>query len=462
MANEQNRQAQVDLLPPQDLFAEQALLGSILLDPECLAEFVGFLRPDHFYGSANRAIYEAALRLFNSGTATDAVTLKSEVERSPEETERRAFEEAGGVEYLAELMCCVPSAANAENYAKIVREKATRRAIIRACHRSTQAAHDPSQPIEGVIGKVETELLKATEIIDSRTVSVSDATHEVLSIIDKAERGIPLTGMPTGFRDLDMLLGGLRAGELVILAGRPGSGKTTLALNTASNAACQKRFPTLFVSEEMPATQLAMNFLAARASLSAFKMRTGKLSSHEHEKLCKATGDLLEVPLRLCDSAGLPVLALRSLMRKERLVHKTELVIVDYLQLLRPSQNFQNRQEQVADISRHLKAAAKELGIAVLALSQLNRSCEARDDKRPRLSDLRESGAIEQDADAVLLLHREELYSKKKEVKGKAEVIVAKQRNGPTGTVKLRFNAPCLKFTDETDANGNADTTVAS
>jgi len=427
-------------VPPQNLDAERAVLGSLLLVNEHIGQVIDTISADEFYSRAHHAIYAGILDLYNRGEAIDFLTLQDELHR------RGDLEAVGGVEYLAGLTDVVPSAANVRHYARIVRETAALRALIQAATDILSTAYQQGEPADQLLDEAESRIFQiaeqrlATDLIPLKDV-VKRAMEHIESIHDRGSR---ITGLATGFFELDELTAGFQPGEFIVLAARPSVGKTTLALNLAEHVAVNDGKAVGLFSLEMSKQQLAQNLLCLHRRLDAQRLRKGMLNQEERSELRLAAEVLYQAPIYLNDSPSLSPLSLRAKARRLKRQHDIQLVIIDYMQLMEPPPG-DSRQQQVAEISRSLKGLARELAIPVLALSQLNRSPEAREDHRPRLADLRESGAIEQDADVVILLHRDDAYDPNKNP-GVTELEVAKQRNGPTGRVRLTFLRECLRF----------------
>lgn len=429
-------------VPPHSLDAETALLGALLLDPEVIGAVVPLLAPDDFYRSAHARLYEVIRTLYDRGEPSDALVVLRECERI------KVLDEIGGREFLAALAGTVTTAANAEHYARIVREKSIARGLIRAAMEIQRAAYDEE-------GRG-TELLERAEHLVfelARTKDTGSATS-VRDLIEEAfhelgDRDQAASGVPTGFIDFDQLTTGLHPGELVIVAGRPSMGKTTWAMNVAYNVAVQSGMGVAVFALEMSKQQLAKNMLASRAEVQAQKLRGGRfLSDEEFARLTDAANPLMSAPLFIDDTPSLSPTVLRAKARRLKQKHDIQLIVVDYLQLMEggAGRRSDSRQEEISYISRSIKQLARELRVPIIAISQLNRAAETREDHKPRLSDLRESGAIEQDADLICFLYRKHYYSKAESDRGLAEVIVAKQRNGPTDSVQLVFLDQFMRF----------------
>jgi replicative DNA helicase len=433
-------------LPPQDMEAESSCLASILLSKEALLKVIEILQPEDFYLEGNRYIFEAILELERKNLPIDLITLKQRL------IDLNRFEHVGGDQAIVELYQTTSTSANAEYYAKRIKELSLRRRLIDV---STVAAHkcyDMSRDTEELMDEVEKDIFTVTERrITSDFISIADVLQGTMHDIGKMyESKKAVTGIATGFNRLDETLTGLHESELIILASRPSMGKTSLALNIANHVALKEKKPVLFFSLEMPATQLGMRLLCIEAEIDSQRVRTGHIKSEELNKLFQASGKLGRSPLYIDDSPAINILQLRAKARRMVQREKIGLIIVDYLQLITSISRLE-RHQQIAEISMSLKQIARELNVPVLALSQLSRAVESRTDQRPQLSDLRESGAIEQDADVVIFIYREERVKKETDKKGIAEIIISKQRNGPIGSFELFFWEQHTKF-------GNLDT----
>ena len=433
--------------PPQNLDAEQSVLGSILLDNEAYSQIEGMLRPEHFYKEGHRKIYRAFERLHQRSEPMDLVTLTEELRQSGE------LEAIGSVPYLIGLADSVPTAAYAENYAKIVLEKAVLRELIAASGQIMQTAYDQAMPLEQVLDKAEASIFdlssnKRTHNFTGMGALVHDTFEHIQELFNNPD---PVSGLRTGFKELDLLTAGLQPSSLNVLAARPSMGKTALALTIGLNAALREKQTVGVFSLEMSAVQLVMRMLCSEARVDMSRVKSGQLSDRDFQRLANTAGQMSEVKLFIDDSADLSAMELRSRARRLMAEHNLGLIVVDYLQLMHAGAKTsmgENRQQEISVISRSLKALARELDIPVLVLSQLSRAVESRPNKRPMLSDLRESGAIEQDADLVMFIYRDEYYDQQSEKHGIAEIIVGKQRNGPTGTVELQFHSAHVRFND--------------
>ncbi len=434
-----------DRLPPSAPEAEQALLGSMLLDSRIIGDVVQVIRSSaDFHRPAHGHIYETLVRLYDRHDAGDLALLWQSL------VDRGVHEDVGGPEYLLELAEAVPTALNAVHYARVVAEKATLRRLIEAAGQILELAYHGDGDLRVVLDSAERAIFEVAQHAEKREAqSLKDLLDEAMTMIEQRFGGGPVaTGLRSGFRELDDLTCGLQRGDLIILAARPSMGKTAFALNVAENVAVAGH-PVGVFSMEMGRQQLAQRLLCARSEVDSQKLRRNLISAQDFERLAYAMNDLHEAPIYIDDSPGLTVLELRAKARRMVARHNVAFIVVDYLQLM-ASPSRENRQQEVAEISRGVKALARELEVPVLCLSQLNRSPEAREDKKPRMSDLRESGSIEQDADVVMMLHRDDYYNQTRDdyvPTNLAELIIAKQRNGPTATVKLTWvpGSTCFK-----------------
>jgi replicative DNA helicase len=449
----------IDKLPPQNIEAEQSVLGAIIFDNEALPKALEILSPEDFYRDNHRKLYSAMIELFEKNEPIDIVTLTDHLRKNG------LLDSIGGISYLSSLANAVPTSANIRHHAKIVREKAILRSLIQVSTQIASKVYEDSTDADEMVDYAERLIFN---IADKRTKTtffslrniINDTFKMIEHLYSKKEA---ITGIPSGFKDLDVLTSGFQPGDLIIVGGRPGMGKTAFALNIAQHVGIELKEPVAIFSLEMSKEQLAMRMLCAESMVNASYVRKGFISKQDWPKLTKAAGKLADAPIFIDDSSAITVLDVRAKARrlkKER--GGLSLIVVDYLQLMKSRGNFERREQEISDISRALKALAKELKIPVIALSQLNRAVEQRGgDKRPGLADLRESGAIEQDADVIIFLYRDEIYNKNNPAnKGKAEVIIAKQRNGPTGVVNLTYLADCTRFVDFTDISYEADEEV--
>jgi replicative DNA helicase len=436
-----------DRLPPQNIEAEQGVLGSVLLDNDVLHDVVGHLNVEDFYRDAHQVIYRAVRDLYDLGKAVDAITLADEL------TRREQYKAVGGEDYLAEVISSVPHAGNAKYYATIVREKSIARQLIESANEILRDGYSNTLTAEQLLESAERRIFNiAEDQTKGDTVELRDVVITAMDrIIQRSESKHPVTGVASGFFGLDDITGGFQPEQLVILAARPSMGKTALALNICDHAAVELRKPVLFVSLEMGQLELAERLLCARSRVDGHKLRTGQnLAQRDMVLLGKGFEELRTAPLFLDDTPARNMLQITANARRLKLRQNLGLILVDYIQLIDSEESRDSRQEQIAKISRRLKTLARELSVPVIALSQLNRAVENREDRRPRMADLRESGAIEQDADIVLLLHRPEYYDPNDQP-GVAELIVAKNRNGATNTVKLTFEKPITRFSSYSD-----------
>ena len=428
-----------DRLPPHSLDAEMCLLASMTLDREIIGEVVQRVERDSFYLADHQIIFEALVDLWTAGRPIDAVILREELAK------RQLLEEIGGTVYIAELLGSVPSAAHALHYAHIVREKALLRQLIDASNKCLQDAYSPHETVEQVMDRAEKRIFDiAQKKITGEMVSLGSVAENVYEMLEDKGRA----GLMSDFIDLDEMMHGLQAGEMIVLAARPSMGKTALAMNIVENVAA-KQVPVAIFSLEMSKQQLAQRMMCSRAGLDAQRVRRGMLRNEEYQKLAMMVTELSKFQIWVDDTPGLTVMDLRAKSRRLALQKGIKLIMIDYLQLMEGTALAENRQQQITEISRGIKGLSRELNVPVICLSQLNRQAEGRDGHRPRMSDLRESGSIEQDADVVLLLHRDDYYRKNEPdfvPENTADLIIAKQRNGPTGTVKLTFDDKTMTF----------------
>jgi replicative DNA helicase len=420
---------------PHSLDAERAVLGGVLIDPDALPVARDLVQAAEFYRAAHGLLFETMVRVFERNEPVDLLTVVRALE-----AEGR-LEAAGGAAYLAQLAADVPTAANVAHYARIVREKFTVRRLIETATEVAERAYAHEGDAEPFLREAEQAIFRISE--DRIRVSFLPAREAVRGAFRQIERLYErkelITGVPTGFLDLDRMTAGLQPSDLVIVAGRPSMGKTAFCLNLARYAAVESQVPVAVFSLEMAREQIAMRLLGTEAKVEFGRLRSGALNREEWPRLTRAAGTLARAPIFVDDTPALGLAELRAKARRLKAEHRLGLVVVDYLQLLRGRPNAERREQEISDISRSLKALAKELTVPVVALSQLNRQVESRGDRRPQLSDLRESGAIEQDADVILFIYRDEVYHPDTQDRGVAEIIVGKQRNGPTGIVKLAF-----------------------
>ncbi len=431
---------------PHDRQTEMAVLGSMLLDPQCIAEVVEVISRDAFYQPEHQVIFDAIVSLFEhkSSNALDALLLRDELER------KHQLKRIGNEEYIAAIVDSVPSAANVLYYTQILKDKMLLRQIIEVATDILDRAYDSAGDTGEKLDEAEQKLFAITnQKITGSATAIKDLVTQAFEMIERRE-GSHVTGLPTGFTRLDELTCGLQNGEMIIIAGRPSMGKTSLALNIAECMGVVEKIPIAIFSLEMGKQQLAERFLCSNSEIDSQLVRKGMLGTDHYQKLVQACGELSQAPIFIDDTAGLTPLELRAKARRLKRMHDIKCLMVDYLQLMHLGlSRVESRQQEITSISRYLKALARELNIPVIVLSQLNRSPEGREDHRPRMSDLRESGSIEQDADVVMLLHREDYYHRgdpDHTPTNLAEVIIAKQRNGPTDTVQLVFREKLTRF----------------
>ncbi len=429
-------------VPPHDDAAELAVLGAMFLDREAASMALEVLQGADFYRPDHRQVFEAAEELYHSGIPIDMITVKNKLE------EKQVFEQIGGISFLASISTAVGSSVNVRHYAAIVEEKAVLRKLIHAAGNISQMSYEGKTDINAIMDTAEKSIF---DIMQNRH---SDQFHHIRDIavdsIEKIEdiyhsKG-KLTGVPTGFVDFDHKTAGLQKSDLILLAARPSMGKTAFALNIIQNAAIRSNVPTAVFSLEMSREQLVNRMLCSEAMLDAQRLRTGELTDSDWTDLIQAMGPLSQAPIYIDDTPGVTPMEVRSKCRRLKVEKGLGLIVIDYLQLMSGNGRTDSRQQEISEISRSLKAIAREMEAPVIALSQLSRACEQRADHRPMLSDLRESGAIEQDADVVAFLYRDEYYFPDTEKKNQAELIIAKQRNGPTGTVDLTWMGQYTKF----------------
>ncbi len=434
----------LERLPPQNIEAEMAVLGALFLGEEAIAQVLEMVDDDAFYKEAHQQIFRAIMHLYDQRQPVDLLTVTEELKR------RDLLDAVGGASYLALLASSVPTTAHVAHYARIVKDKSLLRQLIRTATRIVTDSYNGQAEPQTLLDRAEHAMFEIAERkVTREVVPMKDVIKGSIETIDRLyQRKGATTGLSTGFDDLDQMTAGLHASDLIIVAGRPSMGKSAFALGLVEHLAVQQRVPIAIFSLEMSSDHLVQRMLCSHARINAHNVRRGILSQSDWPKLTNAAGKLSEAPIFIDDSPSLPIFELRAKARRLTARHQIRLLVVDYLQLMEErSLSFaDNRQQEIALISRNLKALARELDVAVLAISQLSRAPERRETFRPRLSDLRESGAIEQDADLVLLLFREEYYTPTDENKGQAEIIIAKQRHGPVGAVKLTFLKEFVRF----------------
>ena len=432
----------LEKLPPQNIEAEMAVLGSMLIEEDAISQVLEIIDENTFYKDAHKKIFSSIVNLYDQRKAVDLITL---VERLKNDN---ALEEVGGASYLTALTNVVPTAANVVHYARIVREKNILRLLINNATRIVTDAYDTEENVDEVLDRAEKMIFEISDRrVEGGFVSIKEIIKDSIEAIDKLyQHKTHLTGIATGYADFDEKTAGLQPSDLIVIAGRPSMGKSAFAINIVEHASIFEKIPVAFFSLEMSKEQLVQRFLCSHARVDAHKVRTGFLSAQDWPSLTTAAGKLSEAPVFIDDTPGISVLELRAKARRLKSHQHIQLIVIDYLQLMRGSANAENRQQEISEISRSLKALARELNVPIIAISQLSRAVESRTDHRPQLSDLRESGAIEQDADVVVLLIREEYYSPSEQNKGLAEAIIAKQRHGPVGTVRLSFIKEYTRF----------------
>lgn len=437
----------LDRIPPQNLEAEQAVLGAMLIEREAISKVAELLRPEDCYREAHRLIYNAMLELFNKNDAVDMVTVIEFLRKEDK------LEAAGGIAYVTSLANSVPTAANVLYHARIVEEKALLRQLINAATNIAGMGYEGSEEVSSILDSAEKMILS----VSSRTMGgeftpiksiIFDAFNKIEQLY--ASKG-SITGLSTGFKDLDKLTSGLQPSDLILIAARPSMGKTAFVLNIAQHIGIAEKKAVAFFSLEMSKEQLVQRMLCAESAIDSQRLRIGELEAKDWTKLVSGADRLSAAPIFIDDTAGITVMEMRSKARRLKIEHNLSLIIIDYLQLMQGSgkgKGSENRQQEISEISRSLKALAREINVPVIALSQLSRSVESRQVKKPMLSDLRESGSLEQDADIVAFLYRDDYYNPDSEQKNITEVIIAKHRNGPVDTVQLFFHKQFTKFSD--------------
>ncbi len=438
-----NGELMFDRVPPQNIEAEQAVIGAVLLQPEALITAMERVRSEDFYSGAHQKIYEAMIELGENNQPVDLVTLTAHL------LDQQVLDDIGGVSYLAKLANAVPTAANVDYYAQIVEEKSMMRRLIRTATNIVSEGYANSEDVSVLLSDAEKQILEiSNRRSSSGFISIRDVLMEVFEKVEflYTNKG-GTTGIPSGFVDLDKMTAGFQRSDLIIVAARPSVGKTAFALNIAQNVGVRARETVAIFSLEMSAAQLVQRMICAEANVDATRMRTGHLEGDDWEKLTMAIGALSEAQVFIDDTPGITVADIRAKCRRLKKEKGLGMILIDYLQLISGrGKAGENRQQEVSEISRTLKQIARELEVPVIALSQLSRGVEQRQDKRPMMSDLRESGSIEQDADIVAFLYRDDYYDKESEKKNIIEIIIAKQRNGPVGTVELVFLKNYNKF----------------
>ena len=436
---------EVGKVPPHDLDAEQAVIGSMLTDADAVASSIEVLKPEDFYRADNRIIYEAMFNLYNRSEPIDIITVKAELESMGR------FEQVGGLEYLAGLPDKVPTTANVQKYINIVEEKSKLRDLIKTANDIIELGYDPTEDVDDIMENVEKKVFNLTQGKNQKGYSaIKDVLVDSFTQLEELyNRKQHITGVPSGFADLDYRTAGFHGSELILVAARPAMGKSAFALNIATNAAVRADVPVAIFNLEMSKEQLVNRILCSEAMVDSNKVRTGKLEEEDWSKLAEAIGPLSASDIYIDDTPGISITEIRAKCRKLQVEKHIGMVIIDYLQLIQgTNKRGGSREQEISEISRSLKIMAKELNVPVIALSQLSRAVEQRPDHKPMLSDLRESGAIEQDADIVMFLYRDDYYNPDSEKKNIAEVIIAKHRGGSTGSVDLRWFGSYTKFTN--------------
>lgn len=442
----------IDRVPPQNLEAEQSVLGALLIEREAISKVTEFLKPIDFYRDAHKVVFETILELYAKNDAIDLITVTEHLRKESK------LEAAGGVSYVASLANSVPTAANVVYHARIIEEKALLRQLINSATAIAGLGYEANEEVDLILDKAEKMILDvASRKVGKEFVPIKTIILDAFTKIEQlyASKG-GITGLSTGFKDLDMLTAGLQASDLILIAARPSMGKTAFVLNIAQHVAVRDKQPVAFFSLEMSKEQLVQRMLCAEATIDASRLRIGQLEDKDWTNLIEGADRLSSAPIYIDDTAGINVVELRSKARRLQQEHGLKLIIIDYLQLMQGNGGgrSENRQQEISEISRSLKSLARELNLPVIALSQLSRGVESRQTKKPMLSDLRESGSLEQDADIVAFLYREDYYNPDTDQKNITEVIIAKHRNGPVDTVQLFFHKQFTKFSNLTKMTG--------
>jgi len=429
-------------VPPQNREAEMSVLGAMFFDEIALAKAIEVLSPDFFYDLRHQNVFNVMTTLFSRNHPVDLITVSEELKK------RKQLDDLGGISYLTQLTTIVPTAANIEHYARIVKDKALLRKLIQSGTQIVQSSLEADGNAREMIDSAEKMIFDIGQSqIENKTVQIKDIIHESMETIDQLfQRKEHITGLATGFHEFDTKTAGLQPSDLIIVAGRPSMGKSAFATAIVEHVGINLKKPVVIFSLEMSKEQLVQRMLCSHARVDAQKVRTGYLSHQDWPKLTSAAGKLSEAPIFIDDTPAQTVLEIRAKARRLKMKHEISMIVIDYLQLMQGSKSVENRQQEISEISRSLKALAREIRVPVIAVSQLSRAVEQRTGNRPQLSDLRESGAIEQDADVVVFLFREEYYNQTEENKNKAEAIIAKQRNGPVGTIPLVFLKEWTRF----------------
>ncbi|MDF2568785.1 MAG: dnaC [Sporomusa sp.] len=437
----------IDRVPPQNVEAEQSVLGAMMIEREAISKVCEIIRPEDFYREAHRLIYNAMMELFNKNDAVDLVTVVEVLRRDEK------LEPAGGIAYVSALANSVPTAANVMYHARIVEEKALLRNLINTATHVAGMGYEANETVAVIMDKAEKMILEVSQRkAGQEFASIKNIIFDVFDKVSElySSKG-GITGLSTGFKDLDKLTSGLQPSDLILIAARPSMGKTAFVLNIAQNIAIKEKSSVAFFSLEMSKEQLVQRMLCAEAPIDAQRLRIGELENNDWDKLVRAADRLAAAPIFIDDTAGITVMEMRSKARRLKIEHDLKLIIIDYLQLMQGSagsSRSENRQQEISEISRSLKALARELKVPVIALSQLSRGVESRQVKKPMLSDLRESGSLEQDADIVAFIYREDYYEPETERKNITDIIIAKHRNGPVDSVQLFFHKQFTKFSD--------------
>jgi replicative DNA helicase len=438
-----------DRTPPQDIEAEQSVLGGMLLSKDAIADVIEVLRGNDFYRPAHQLVYDAILDLYGRGEPADAVTVAAELSRAG------TIARVGGHPYLHTLISGVPTAANAGYYAEIVAERSILRRLVEAGTRIVQMGYGAAGgegmagTVDDVVDRAQAEIYEVTERRTSEDyVRIEDLLQSTMDELERIQVNDGNGGVPTGFEQLDEMLHGLHPGQMIVVAGRPGSGKSTLAMDFARSAAIRHHAPTVIFSLEMSKQDIMMRLFSAEARVKLNDIRSGRMSDDDWRKIALRSSELAEAPLFIDDSPNLTMMEIRAKSRRLKQRHGLKLIVIDYMQLMTSGKRVESRQQEVSEFSRAMKLIAKELEVPVVALSQLNRGPEQRTDKKPMLADLRESGSIEQDADVVLLVHREDMYERESPRAGEADIMIAKHRNGPTGNAVVAFQGHLSRFVD--------------
>lgn len=436
-------------VPPQNIDAEMSVLGGMMLSKDAIADVIEILRATDFYRPAHASVYDVVVELFGRGDPADAVTVGAELKRKGE------LERIGGLPYLHTLVATVPTAANAAYYAGIVREQAQLRSLVEVGTRIVQLGYTTDgADVEGLVNLAQSEVFAVSEQRNSTNyVTLEQVVPDLYEELERnANRDGGLDGVPTGFAELDAKLNGLRAGQMIIIAARPGGGKSTLAMDICRSCAVHNNKAAAYFSLEMNRTELSMRLLAAESRVFLDRMIKGKLESRDWQEIARTLDKISQAPLIVDDSPNMTMGEIRAKSRRMKQQFDIQLIVIDYLQLLTSGgKSVESRQQEVSEFSRSIKLLAKELEIPIVAVAQLNRDSEKRNDKRPQVADLRESGSLEQDADVVLLIHREDMFNENTEKQGMADIIIGKQRSGPTGIVELAFQGHFSRFAEVAD-----------